>query len=86
MYRWGMDDGEMPEIRISDPNLLQRLADDLREESAIVVQQVGADRLLVQLLGSYNPEAMRLATFLRLRAWEAAQRSRGNDVFVEIID
>jgi hypothetical protein len=29
---------------------------------------------------------MRLELFLRLRAWEAAERARGNDVSVELDD
>jgi hypothetical protein len=76
----------MPSIRISDPNLLEQLANDLRQETALVVTQVGNDRLLVQILGSYSSDGMRLATFLRLRAWEAAQRTQGSKVFVEIVD
>jgi hypothetical protein len=35
-------------------------------------------------MGSYSSDAMRLATLLRIRAWEAAQRSRGIDVYVDI--
>ncbi|HEY2779023.1 MAG TPA: hypothetical protein VGI77_14085 [Gaiellaceae bacterium] len=76
----------MPHIRISDPNLLQQLVNDLSQETALVVTQVDEDRLLVQILGSYSSDGMRLATFLRLRAWEAAQRTQGNEVFVEIVD
>jgi hypothetical protein len=76
----------MPHIRISDPNLLQQLVNDLSQETALVVTQVDEDRLLIQILGSYSSDGMRLATFLRLRAWEAAQRTQGNKVFVEIVD
>jgi hypothetical protein len=41
---------------------------------------------LVHIVGSYGEEGMRIATYLRLRAWEAAQRSRGVEVSVEIVD
>jgi hypothetical protein len=74
----------MPEIRISDPNLIDELASDLRARPDIVVEQVGEDRLLVSILGSYGTTGMRLATFLQLRAWEAAQRAKGREVSVEI--
>jgi hypothetical protein len=76
----------MPYVRISDPNLLQQLANDLSRETALVVTQIDSHRLLVQILGSYSVDGMRLATFLRLRAWEAAQRTQGNKVLVEIVD
>jgi hypothetical protein len=76
----------MPEIRISDPNLIDELVADLRERPDIVVERVGDDRLLVSILGSYGTTGMRLVTFLRLRAWEEAQRARGRDVSVEILE
>jgi hypothetical protein len=76
----------MPEIRISDPNLLDALADDLRERPDIVVERIADDRLLVSILGSYGTDGMRLVTYLRLRAWEAAQRAQGRDVSVEIVE
>jgi hypothetical protein len=40
----------------------------------------------VSLLGSYREDAMRLALYLRLRAWEAGQRARGNDVRLDLAD
>ena len=76
----------MPEIRISDPNLIDELASDLRSRPDVVVEQIGDDRLLVSILGSYGTTGMRLATFLRLRAWEAAQRAQGHEVSVEIVE
>jgi hypothetical protein len=76
----------MPEIRISDRTLLEELARDLRERGDVVVEAVADDRLLVQVLGSYSSDGMRLALYLRLRAWEAAQRARGHEVFVEIVE
>ena len=76
----------MPEIRISDPNLIDELASDLRARPDIVVEQVAEDRLLVSILGSYGTTGMRLVTFLRLRAWEASQRAQGREVSVEIFE
>jgi hypothetical protein len=76
----------MPEIRISDPSLLDELARDLGARTDIVVDRLDEDRLLVSFLGSYGTEGMRLVTYLRLRAWEAAQRAQGRDVSVEILD
>jgi hypothetical protein len=76
----------MPEIRISDPTLIDDLERDLRLRPDIVVEQIDDDRLLVSILGSYGTNGMRLATFLRLRAWEAAQRAQGRDVTVDIVE
>jgi hypothetical protein len=76
----------MPEIRISDPTLIDDLERDLRQRPDIVVEQIDDDRLLVSILGSYGTNGMRLATFLRLRAWEAAQRAQGRDVTVDIVE
>lgn len=76
----------MPEIRISDPSLIDDLERDLRQRPDVVVEQIGDDTLLVSILGSYGTDGMRLATFLRLRAWEAAQRAQGRDVTVDILE
>lgn len=50
----------------------------------IAVEPVGALEVRVSLLGSYREDAMRLALYLRLRAWEAAQRAEGNDVRLDL--
>jgi len=76
----------MPELRISDPTLLADLATYLREHHGAVVEQTGDETLLVQLLGSYSADGMRLALDLLLRAWESAQRARGGDVTVAVAD
>ena len=39
----------------------------------------------MSLLGSYNLEAMRMAIYLRVRAWEAAQRAKGRLIRVELL-
>ena len=74
----------MPIIRISDPSLLELLLADLRARPDVVAEIVGTDTMRVSILGSYNVRSMRLAVLLRIRAWEAAQRSRGNDVEVDL--
>jgi hypothetical protein len=52
----------------------------------VLAEPTGPGRLLVHVIGSYGLEGERLAVFLRLRAWEAAQRAAGRDVSVEIVD
>ena len=73
-------------VRISDPSLLELLCADLRSRGDIIAEVAGDDTLQVDILGSYGVEGMRMATELRLRAWEEAQRARGLDVHVEIVD
>ena len=73
-------------LRISVPGLLDLLCADLRSRGDIIAEVVGEDTLQVDILGSYSVERMRMATELRLRAWEEAQRARGVDVHVEILD
>jgi len=73
-------------VRISDPSLLDLLCADLRSRSDIVAEVVDADTIQVDILGSYGVEGMRMATELRLRAWEEAQRARGVDVRVQVVD
>jgi hypothetical protein len=65
--------------------LLGVLIADLRTRGDIVVDAVGDDSIEVSLLGSYNLEAMRLAIYLRVRAWEAGQRAQGRNLRVELI-
>jgi len=50
----------------------------------IAVEPIGAREVRVSLLGSYREDAMRLALYLRLRAWEAGQRAQGNDVRLDL--
>lgn len=74
----------MPIVRISDPSLLEVLLADLSARPDVVTEIVGADAIRVSVLGSYNASSMRLAILLRIRAWQAAQRSRGFEVDVEL--
>lgn len=50
----------------------------------IAAEPLGACEVRVSLLGSYREDAMRLALYLRLRAWEAGQRAEGVDVKLEM--
>ena len=74
----------MPIIRISDPSLLELLLEDLRARPDVVAAAVAPDRIRIGVLGSYSSSSLRLAVLLRIRAWEAAQRSRGIDVDVDL--
>jgi len=73
-------------VRISDPSLLDLLCADLRGRGDVVAEVVDGDTIQVDILGSYGVEGMRMATELRLRAWEEAQRARGVDVRVQVVD
>ena len=71
-------------IRINDPSRLELLLADLTARPDVVAEVIAPDRIGINILGSYNLDAMRLAILLRIRAWEAAQRSRGVDVEVDL--
>jgi hypothetical protein len=71
-------------IRISDSSLLELLRADLLSRPDVIAEIMAPDRLRVSVLGSYSESAMRMAILLRVRAWEAAQRSRGVDVEVDL--
>jgi hypothetical protein len=71
-------------IRINDPSRLELLLSDLRTRPDVVAEIIAPDRIRVNILGSYNLDAMRLAILLRIRAWEAAQRAHGFDVEVDL--
>ena len=73
-------------LRISDPGLLQLLRADLQSRDDLVAEIVDDRTLRVDILGSYGDQGMRLATSLRVQAWVAAQRARGVDVTVEVLD
>jgi len=74
----------MATVRISDPDLRDVLVEDLGRQGDVLVAVRGEDRLEVSILGSLNLEAMRLAIYLRVRAWEAGQRAQGHDVTVDL--
>ena len=56
-------------IRINDPSRLELLLADLRARPDVVAEIIAPDRIRVNILGSYNLDAMRLAILLRVRAW-----------------
>jgi hypothetical protein len=76
----------VPSIRISDSARLDDLAEYLRRDADAVVACTGPDLLLVQIVGSYNTDAMRMVLDLRVRAWAAAQQAKGHPVTVEFVD
>ena len=75
----------MPTIRIDTPELLPALLESLRSQADIVAQVAGDDTILVSILGSYDTAHMRMATYLRVRAWETAMRSQGIELHVDIL-
>lgn len=70
-------------IRISSAELIDQLLASLRAEPGAVVERISDDEAEVTLLGSYQEDALRMALYLRLRAWEAAHSAYG--VRVEIV-
>jgi hypothetical protein len=73
-------------VRANSSSAAQLLFAHLRETGDVAVELYGASEVRVSLLGSYRDDAMRLELYLRLRAWEAAQRARGVDVHLELSD
>ena len=70
----------MTTIHLNSGEATDLLIAHLREQGQFAVEHVGINTIRVSLLGSYSADAMRLAIYLRLRAWEAAERAQGNDV------
>jgi hypothetical protein len=71
-------------LRVSDPALVPELLEFLHSRLDVVAEQTTANEVSLSLLGSYASDAMRMELYLRVRAWEAAQRSKG--VEVEFVD
>ena len=65
-------------IQLSDPALVPSLLEFLSGSVSCVVKQVGEREIDVSLLGSYDSEVHRLTVDLLVRAWEAADPSRGD--------
>lgn len=59
---------------------------ELEKRPDLVVEPINETTIEVSLLGSYNPDAMRLAIYLRVRAWEAAQRAAGQTIHVKFLE
>jgi hypothetical protein len=71
-------------VRTNSSAATQLLLAYLRAVTDIAVESVADREVRVSLLGSYREDAMRLALYLRLRAWEAGQRAEGVDVKLEL--
>jgi hypothetical protein len=71
-------------VRTNSSAATQLLLSYLSAVTDIAVEPLGAREVRVSLLGSYREDAMRLALYLRLRAWEAGQRAEGVDVKLEL--
>jgi hypothetical protein len=74
----------MPTIRLNDPALADDLLVDLRSRGDVLAEEIGPGAIRVSVLGSYSADGMRVAIYLRVRAWEAAKRAKGVDVRVEL--
>ena len=74
----------MPTIRVNDPALTDDLLVELRSHGDILAEEIEPGAVRVSVLGSYSAEGMRVAIYLHVRAWEAAQRAKGIDVRVEL--
>jgi hypothetical protein len=74
----------MTVIRLNDSEAAAALAAHLRSRPDALVERLGDNHLRVSVLGSYSADAMRLELYLRVRAWEAAERARGRVVEVEL--
>ena len=77
--------GNVTTLRLSDPGLRDVLIADLQSRTDLVVAAAGEDTIEVSLLGSYNLDAMRMAIYLRVRAWEEVQRAEGRLIRVELL-
>lgn len=75
----------MTRVHVSDREWAPVLLADLRDHPELVAEPIDGETIEVAVLGSYDLEAMRLAIYLRVRAWEAGQRAQGRDVEVELI-
>jgi hypothetical protein len=75
----------MPLFRVNDPALLPELVAELEARPDVVLEVLTDDTINVNILGSYNSEALRMATELRVRAWETARSSTGVGVVVECL-
>jgi hypothetical protein len=76
--------GKMTVVRTNSGAATRLLVAFLNDASDIAVEHLSDREVRVSLLGSYREDAMRLALYLRLRAWEAGQRAAGNDVRLDL--
>ena len=71
-------------VRTNSGAATQLLLAYLSAITDIAAEPLGAQEVRVSLLGSYREDAMRLALYLRLRAWEAGQRAEDVDVRLDL--
>ena len=71
-------------LRLSDPSLVPELLAFLQSTPDVIADVLDDGEVEVSLLGSHTFDAMRMELFLRVRAWEAAQKARGASV--ELVD
>jgi hypothetical protein len=76
----------MTMLRVNNDEAAELLVEHLSSQDDLAVERIAPGTIRVSVLGSFGAEAMRLELFLRLRAWEAAERARGHDVRVELDD
>jgi hypothetical protein len=74
----------MPVFRVSEPNALPSILEDLTARGDCLAEVIGPNRLCVSVLGSYNSDAMEMEAEVRIRAWQAAQRARGIEVDIDL--
>ena len=67
-------------VRLNDPAVLPDLLEYLGSTPDVVADVIGEDELEISLIGSFALDAMRMEIYLRIRAWEAAARARGQSV------
>jgi len=71
-------------VRLTDPAATDDLVDFLQSRADAVVELVAPGEVEASLLGSYNDDALQMELSLRIRAWEAAQRSKGVRVEIDV--
>jgi hypothetical protein len=71
-------------VRTNSSAATQLLLAYLGAVTDVAVESIADREVRVSLLGSYREDAMRLALYLRLRAWEAGQRAEGIDVKLDL--
>ncbi|HZR94532.1 MAG TPA: hypothetical protein VFA56_02490 [Gaiellaceae bacterium] len=59
-------------VKVANPALAQRLISYLEFDANVVVNAIDEDEVEVSFLGSFNADAQRMQTELRLRAWISA--------------
>jgi hypothetical protein len=72
-------------VRTNSSAVTRLLLAYLSAISDIAAEPVDDCEVRVSLLGSYREDAMQLALYLRLRAWEAGQRAQGVDVALDLV-